>query len=322
MLQRQQREASSRRPGAWRAWVLLVLATLLLSAMGVSAQEQALTVKVAGLTADGWPQAQAVVTVLGSDGHPLADLAETHFRAQLNDRPVPVVAVIQGVDSSLAIAVVLALDVSGSMEGGALEQAKVAARRFLEGLGPQDSVAVLTFHDAVDLVQPFTQDRAAAGAAIDGLTAGGATTLYQATVESVSLAAAADSSRRAVVLLSDGLDNGSVLLSADALTMAETLGVPVFAIGLGADIDRDYLQELAQISGGQFAETPSPEGLAQIYQEAGELLRGQYILTLDASGLALAESEARTAAAVKRQSELLDDLARVTRSRDRLRQRR
>lgn len=294
MLQRQQREGRSRRPGAGRAWVLLALAALLLSAAGVSAQEQALTVHLAGLTADDWPRAQAVVTVLDSDDRPVPDLTEAHLQAQLDNSPVPVVAVTRGVDSSLAVAVVLALDVSGSMQGGALKQAKAAAGRFLQGLEPEDSVALLTFNDTVHLVQPFTQDRMAAAVAVNGLTAGGGTTLYQATAESVRLAAAADSSRRAVVLLSDGLDNGSDLSRADALTTAETLSVPIFAIGLGADIDRDYLQELAQMSGGQFAETPSPEGLAQIYQEAGELLRGQYILTLDASALALAESEAAT----------------------------
>jgi hypothetical protein len=43
------------------------------------------------------------------------------------------------------------------------------------------------------------------------------------------------------------------------------------------------------VSGGQFAAAPSPEGLAQLYQEAGELLRGQYILSLDTAGLDLEE---------------------------------
>ncbi len=292
MLQQQQRRATARRHGYRMVWV--ILAGLLVSSVSAWAQEQTLTVQVAGLTADGWPQAQAVVTVLGDDGRPVADLEDANFAVQLDGSAVPVVAVTQAVDSSLAVDVVLAMDVSGSMGGEVLEQARMAARSFLLGLAPQDRIAIVTFHDTVDLILPFTQDRVAANMAIDSLAAGGGTALYQATAESIHLAATADSSRRAVVLLSDGVDNGSALTRLDALAPTETLGVPVFTIGLGAGIDRAYLEELARVSGGRSAETPSAEGLAQLYQEAAEVLRGQYILSLDTSELALDQSEAIT----------------------------
>ena len=65
----------------------------------------------------------------------------------------------------------------------------------------------------------------------------------------------------------------------------------MFAIGLGEDIDREYLESVATLSGGSFAETPSPAGLAQLYAEAGELLRGQYTLTLDIADLAYVVTE-------------------------------
>ncbi|MEX0786910.1 MAG: VWA domain-containing protein [Dehalococcoidia bacterium] len=254
------------------------------------AQSDTPTVNLAGLTSDGTTQAQAVLTVLDGDGRPVTGLAQTDFDVLLNGSPATVTAVDRGVDSSLPIAVVLALDVSGSMEGGAIDQAKAAAGDFLAGLSPNDSVAILTFGSTVDLVLPFTRDRAAASAAVEGLSPEGSTALYQATDESVRLAAT-QGGRRAVVLLSDGLDNGSPLPREDALAAAGSLGVPVFAIGLGQDIDRDYLRELSDSSGGRFAETPSPEGLAQLYQDAGEQLRGQYIVTLDTSGANLVISE-------------------------------
>ena len=273
------------------SWLLLALMTFVLGSANASAQDAGLEVAVAGLTPDGWPEAQAVVTVLGADGRPVAGLKEADFTARVNGEFLPVHAVSQGVDSTLAIDVVLALDVSGSMGDGALAQAKVAARDFLGGLGPDDNVAVVAFSDTVTVVQPFTQDRELATQAIDGLVADGETTLYQATSESVELAAGAGSGRQAVVLLSDGVDNGSDSSRGDALAVAETMGVPVIAIGLGADIDRAYLEALAEASSGRFAATPSAEGLAQVYQEAAELLRGQYVLTLDASELQLDRSE-------------------------------
>lgn len=283
----------ARRVTSWSGALIGLALTVALVA-GVGAQGSSPSLQVTSLATEAWPEAQAVLTVLGDDGRPAPDLTASEFRVFLNESPVTITGVTKGVDSSLPIAVVLAIDVSGSMEGGALTEAKTASRSFLEALAPEDTVAVVTFSNTVSTVLPFTSDRAAAVAAIDALVADGATALYEATSESVRQAAAVESSRHAVVLLSDGLDNGSALAREDALAAAETLRVPVFAIGLGNDIDRVYLQALADASGGGFTETTTPEGLAQLYLEVGELLRGQYVVSIDATDLELAVSEAAT----------------------------
>jgi Ca-activated chloride channel family protein len=275
----------------------VALAAIALAALGAPqgapAQGPPLTVNVVGFSADDWPAPQAIITVENEQGQPIADLEPSAFQAYLNDEAAPVTAVAHAVDGSLPIAVVLALDVSGSMEGAALDQAKAAAGGFLQSLGPLDTVAVVTFSDSVAVLQPFTLDRNAAAAVIASLAASGETALYDATSESARLAAGSASSRRSVVLLSDGLDNGSQLSREEALAAATTLGVPIFAIGLG-DIDRVYLGELADATGGQFAETPSPEGLTLLYQQVAERLRGQYVVTLNSSALEAARADAAT----------------------------
>ncbi len=279
-------------PAGWARGALLGAAlAFALTTASVSAQLEPLTVTLASLSSDGDASARAVVTVLDGSSRPVVDLVAADFAVQLNGEPAPVSSLERGVDGSLPISILLALDVSGSMEGGALDEAKAAAISFLDSLELQDSVGVLTFADEVSLVLPFTQDRAAARAAIEGLVAGGGTALYEATERGLRLAAEEGTSYRAVVLLSDGLDNGSVFVQDDVSSTAATLGVPVFAIGLGEDIDREYLESIATLSGGSFAETPSPAGLAQLYAEAGELLRGQYILTLDTADLEFVAAE-------------------------------
>jgi VWFA-related protein len=290
-----ERGGSTRDANCGRRALLLACAvalTLALTAQAALAQTRGLSVALAGFAAEDWARAQAVVTVTDGDGATIPSLTAQAVSAEIEGEDVVVTDVTRGVDSSLPIAVVLALDVSGSMEGGPLDQAKLAAHAFLDGLGEQDSVAVVAFGDGVTAVQDFTTDKAAAGAAIDGLVAAGATALYQATEESLRLAAAAESSRRVVVLLSDGVDNGSAVTREAAIAAATSLSIPVYAIGLGADIDRAYLQELAEVGGGRFAETPSGEGLAALYREVSEQLRGQYVLTLDASGLDLSDTDA------------------------------
>ena len=288
-----QQGQSKERRRWWRivAAGALVLSFTISAASALLAQQQSLTVKINGFNAADWSHAQAVVTVLDDAGDPVSGLTAGSFSTQLNDTEISIVGLSQGIDSSIPLSVVLALDVNATMQGGALDQTKLAAHGFLDGLGPQDNVAVFAFGDAVNLAQSFTQDHAAAHLAIDGMAAGGGSALYQATVQSVLQASAsADTGRRAVVLLSSGANTGSSSQQ-EALFAAQALGVPVFAIGLGNDIDREYLRQLAQVSGGQLTETPAPEGLVQLYRDASELLRDQYVLTLDAASVTLAGSE-------------------------------
>lgn len=232
---------------------------------------------------------RVVLEVVDAAGRPVPGMVAEQFRARLQGADAPIKQVTPVTDAGLPIDVVLALDTSGSMAGAPLDQARAAARAFVAGLAPADRVAVLSFGDAVLLVQDFTADRAAVNRALDSLTAEGNTALYQATAESVARAGTGVSTRRAVILLSDGVDYGgrSRVTREEALDQAARQGIPVFTIGLGSEIDADYLSILASRTSGQYLAAPSADALARLYEGIGARLRGQYVLTLDASGLDL-----------------------------------
>jgi hypothetical protein len=78
------------------------------------------------------------------------------------------------------------------MAGDPLVQAQRAARAFVEGLAPIDSVALVTFGDGAAPVLNFTTDRGAVSGALDSLQAAGNTALYQATSVSAFVAASSD----------------------------------------------------------------------------------------------------------------------------------
>jgi Mg-chelatase subunit ChlD len=277
--------------------VLLValLAALSAAAPTPRAHAQAATVEVVGLNAEPDQPPQVVATVLDENGALAPDLTADDFDVAINGNPVPITDVTRAVDSTKGIAVVLAIDVSGSMEGAPLDQAKAAAQRFVDGLEPDDQIAIITFSETSQKLLDFTSDRTAITAAIAGLRAGGPTALYNATADSARLASTAASARRAVILLSDGGIgvSTSTITRDEALDTVTPLGVPVFTIGLGAEIDRAYLEELSSISGGQLTEAPSPEALTEAYDHVGEVLRGQFVITLD-DGLTLAADEPAT----------------------------
>ncbi len=272
----------------WLLWASLLGVTLAGLCPAVAALSQGdVLIRIDALDSSQFPRIQATVTVVDASGRPVADLPPDAFGARAADIALPVSEVASATDEGLAIAVTLAFDVSGSMSGLPLEQAKQAGKALLEELGPEDQAAALAFADEAQVVQPFTRDRQALAVAIDGLAAQGNTALYDAVSRSLQIEQAADSPRRAVVLLSDGQDYGglSQIDRGTSLSVAAAAGVPVFVVGLGELVDQAYLDELAKTTRGQLWLAPGPEALQDLYKTIGSLLRHQYVLTLDGSAL-------------------------------------
>ncbi len=277
-------------------WLLLTfLAAVTLASAGApsrGAAQEALELRIDAVDTAGFPDIQATVTVLDASGRPVVDLTAAAFQASAGGQTLPIKSVAGSSDEGQGIAVVLTFDVSGSMQGQAIEQAKQAGKTLVNELRPNDQVAILAFANSVQVVQPFTQDRQALTSAIDSLVASGNTALYDGVVRSVETARASTLPRRAVVLLSDGVDFGGVSQNdrASSLAAAQSAAIPTFLIGLGDSIDQPYLQELANAARGQLFLAPTPEALSALYQTIGAILRHQYLLTIDGSSLAAGAS--------------------------------
>jgi VWFA-related protein len=254
------------------------------------AQESRLAVDVVSVEDVGYPALRAVVTV-ARDGAALPGLDTRSFAATLAGQPLPVTGVTEAVRDVSGADVALVVDVSGSMGGAPIAQAKAAAREFIAALAPADRVAVIAFSDDVRVLLDYTSDRAAALAAVNALEAVGDTALYQAAADAAHRAAQSSATRRAVLLLSDGLDYGgrSRIGRQESLTEAMKSGVPFYVIGLGNQIDRSYLEYLAVATSGRFLEAPTPQDLAGLYRAIAAELQSQYVLELDATGMPLAE---------------------------------
>lgn len=263
--------------------ILALLAALVFASPAPPAvAAEPVTVNIASLDDSQFPNLTAVVDVLDTNARPVAGLSLENFQATVGDEAAEITDLQTAVDANVSLAVVLVVDVSGSMKGEPLEQARRAATDFVDGLSPQDTVAVLTFSDSVSLVQDFTSDKDAVKLGLDRLQAEGNTALYQAAREAAIKAAASPLPRKVIILLSDGVDYGgkSAVSRDDSIAQARYVGVPLYTIGLGSEIDRDYLSALSQSTRARSLETPTAEGLSQLYAETGNLLRSQYIVKL------------------------------------------
>ncbi|MBZ0295713.1 MAG: extracellular solute-binding protein [Anaerolineae bacterium] len=155
--------------------------------------------------------------------------------------------------------VLLLIDVSGSMEGDKLEQAKQAAVAFIEEMEPTNRLGLALFSDRVEVRYPLENVetvRQQILGNVRGLRAGGGTALNAAVQEAVNLVnEESDRERiRAVVILSDGADtsDGSVTLNEALQAISasrESLNpVIVIPVAYGADADINALSSIARAS--------------------------------------------------------------------------
>jgi VWFA-related protein len=254
---------------------------------GYFASAQSNQVQITSLVTSNWPAVEATVTVIDASGQPVAGLNDNNFASSVDGTTVPLTGVTTTSDPSIGIAVVLVFDVSGSMAGPPLEEAKAAGKTLLAQLGATDQVAVMSFATQPAVVQDYTSDRAALERAIDSLSAEGATALYAGVQDSAALAAQAPLPRRAVVLLSDGVDEGSTATATreSSLAAAADSGALIMTVGLGPSLDDAYLSELATLGKGQYLSASQAAELQALYSTIGGVLRQQYVLTLDGSAL-------------------------------------
>ncbi len=265
-----------------KRWLFL-LAVLLLFPVWRALTQDTPTLDITGVNATQMPEITITTTVTDNTGRFVPGLTTADFTltGSLAER-ARIVRVENITSDNLAFASVLVIDTSSSMAGEPFAKALEAARLFVNSVGANDPIAIITFNTDVHVVLPFTTDKSVLLSTIDQLRFGGKTALYEATVTGIETAASSDLPRRAVVLLSDGAEFGGTSNAAreDALERATALGVSVYTIGLGFGNDRTYLDQLSTGTNARFYESPMADQLTTIYGELAALFRSQYVVTL------------------------------------------
>lgn len=186
----------------------------------------------------------------------------------------------------LPLDLVLALDVSGSVEGerfAHLQETSVAA---LKTLRAADRAALVTFTQRVRLPVPLTEGAARLAAALEESPTIGKTSMIDAAY--VSLAHADSGSGRAlVIVLSDGVDTSSWLTAGSVVETARRLDVVLFGISSGAP-RRTPLEELADASGGELIRVESTREMSSALTSLVDAFRQRYLLSFVPQGVARA----------------------------------
>ena len=185
---------------------------------------------------------------------------------------------------SKPVDVVLALDVSDSVNGEPLEQLKAAAHALVDVLRPEDSFSLLTFSSRVRLAVSPADSRARAHEVIEATQAQLTTSLYDAAFAAVATADASRG-RPLALVLSDGKDHGSWLKPEQVLRAAEGSELVVHVVFTRQTSSaQDFLRELAATTGGE--EWRADYGqLRDVLLKALEEFRSRYTLRYERQGV-------------------------------------
>lgn len=207
--------------------------------------------------------------------------------------------------------VALLLDSSGST-GAALDQIKSAAMAFISNLRPRDRVMVVSFNDSVEVLSELTSDTTRLAEAIHSIKPGEFTQVYEAVYTAVWERLHEVPGRKAVIVFTDGIDTASSEISLedtlDAVVECEDIIVYPIRYATREDVERklearlratskydkleeskreldrtyrsadEYLQQLAEMSGGIVERADRLGDLKSALGRIAEELRHQYLL--------------------------------------------
>jgi len=194
-------------------------------------------------------------------------------------------------ETNLPLSVALLVDVSGSVRRFVELEKDTAGRFFREILRPEDQALLIGFGSRMILWQDFTSSAPVLEGALArlhaipfrGLPPTGqpmpGTLLYDAIYGTAHQKLKGIPGRKVLVVISDGLDNGSVKRLEEAVAAAQTTNTIVYGICYQAGFAGcNFLNDLAEPAGGRAFKVTAKTSLSEIFQIIEAEMRSQYAL--------------------------------------------
>jgi len=212
------------------------------------------------------------VNVIDHDGKTIEGLRAQDF-AVFDDQYPQQIASFTNEDAPCSVGLVL--DISGSMRY-ALNTTKAIAQAFFKTANPEDEFLMLTVSTLPDAAAGFTRDTDALQQNIQSTTPGGMTALLDTVYLGLSRMRKATRPHRAMLILSDGMDNESRYSKGELMRLALEADVQVYTIlvdGLpgGGSSRAPFVPSMIAKPGQQAAERQGPLTLEELSDKTGGL---------------------------------------------------
>jgi Ca-activated chloride channel family protein len=226
----------------------------------------------------------------------VTDLSADDFEVTEDGRPQKVLLFARGIDGStegdaaaareaLSLDLGLLLDTSESMLAE-LKLSQEAATRFLQAIPRARELITIFFDQDIRLSRYDSENQQGLFDRIQQAKGGGNTALYDAIAVYLSRVAGG-SGRKVLVVFTDGEDSISTLSVTELLRLVRSSAVTIYPIAFTGGLatgsssairSRGFLNEIADLTGGQVFRPSASRDLAGIYEKILQELSGQYVL--------------------------------------------
>jgi Ca-activated chloride channel homolog len=220
------------------------------------------------------------VSVVDQNERPVVGLQRSDFRV-FDNRTEQSIESLSMDDAPLAVGIVF--DTSGSMSRK-LRRSRMAVKAFLDLANPEDEFLLVEFNDRPTLSVPFTNDPLQIESRLSGAESRGNTALLDAISFGLVQIKKSATSRKALLLISDGGDNHSRYRAKELARVISESDVSIYALGIynsAATLEEragpNLLRWLAEQTGGREYSVDERE-LPDIAAKIGIQLRNQYVL--------------------------------------------
>jgi len=223
------------------------------------------------------------VTVRDAEGRLVTNLQQVDFTIEEDGVPQPIT---QFTKERVPISLSLTLDISDSMRGQRMADARGALANFLDKLlAVDDEAALLGFNHEARMLAPWTTERGGMRQRLDDITPSGGTALYDAIDVSLPLFESRMHPRAAILLVSDGADTASDRTPTQLKSKLVRSDVFLYAIGIDSldarnstRINQYTLGELTSQGGGYTEIIRSAADLGPATERIAEELNHQYMI--------------------------------------------
>jgi Mg-chelatase subunit ChlD len=257
---------------------LVCLLGLVPGLQAAAAAGESFQVRITQIDSSAFPKVRIFVSVTDPAGRPISSAHRVRLAVLDAGREL----VSQPLSEGWRGSAVLVVDRSGSMKKK-IAAARASAKAYVESAPANYEMAVVSFSSATELVQGFTADRALLSARIDEVAVGGRTALQDAVGAALDLLRERGG-RKAILLLTDGIENASSTYRGAAglaalLRRSGEEEVSLSIIGLGGDVNEAYLERLAT-SGGRYLFAPEASQLRSAFVGEVERLKTEHVLEI------------------------------------------
>jgi Ca-activated chloride channel family protein len=225
------------------------------------------------------------VTVCDRSNRAMTGLAKEHFRI-FDDKVEQTVTSLWTDDAPMAIGLVF--DTSASMENK-LRRSRLAADAFFNVANPADEFFLVEFNDRPKVAVPLTSDAQEIQNRLTFTAPKGRTALLDAIYLALDEMKKSKSSRKALLVISDGGDNSSRYRAREIKNLVRESDVQIYGIGIYETAGTrtlmpeevygpTLLAELAEISGGRHFPVDNLRYLPEVASKIGIELRNRYVL--------------------------------------------